>query len=91
MILEYSDKSLKDLKGFSQPDRTLIVKKLHYLKDNFDLLRESKKVTALKGCEFDNQYRFVVAKKIRVLFSVKNEKIILLVLRVGLRKSIYKN
>jgi len=86
----YSDKSLKDLKSFSQPDRLLIVKKLNYLADNFNLLKESKKVTQLKGCEFENQYRFVVAKKIRVLFRVENEEIILLVLRVGLRKNIYE-
>jgi len=86
--INYSDKSLKDLKSFSQPDRVLIVKKLHYLADNFDLLKESKKVTQLKGCEFENQYRFVVAKKIRVLFRVENQEITLLVLRVGLRKNI---
>ena len=88
MKINYSDKSLKDLKSFSQPDRVLIVKKLHYLADNFDLLKESKKVTQLKGCEFENQYRFVVAKKIRVLFRVENQEITLLVLRVGLRKNI---
>jgi len=88
--IEYSEKSIKDLKSFSQPDRILIVKKIHYLADNFELLMKSKKVTQLKGCEFDKQYRFVVAKKIRVLFRVIDEKIVLLVLRVGQRKNIYQ-
>jgi len=87
--IKYSEKSLKDLKSFSHPDRTLIVKKIHYLADNFEVLKNSKKVTELKGGEFPNQYRFVVAKKIRVLFRVENEEIILLVLRVGFRKDIY--
>ena len=89
MNIKYSEKSIKDLKSFSHPDRTLIVKKIHYLSDNFEVLKNSKKVTELKGSEFENQYRFVVAKKIRVLFSIEDDEIILLVLRVGFRKSIY--
>ncbi len=89
MNIKYSEKSLKDLKSFSHPDRTLIVKKIHYLAENFEVLKSSKKVTQLKGSEFENQYRFVVAKKIRVLFRIENDEIILLVLRVGFRKSIY--
>ena len=89
MNIKYSEKSVKDLKSFSHPDRTLIVKKVHYLSDNFEALKKSKKVTQLKGSEFENQYRFVIAKKIRVLFRVENDEIILLVLRVGFRKSIY--
>ncbi len=89
MNIKYSAKSVKDLKSFSHPDRTLIAKKINYLADNFEVLKSSKKVTELKGSEFQNQYRFVIAKKIRVLFRVENNVIILLVLRVGLRKNIY--
>ncbi len=89
MRVKYSEKSVKDLKSFSHPDRTLIAKKIHYLADNFELLKGSKKVTELKGGEFDNQYRFVVAKKIRVLFRIEDDEIILLVLRIGFRKDIY--
>ena len=89
MNIKYSDKSVKDLKSFSHPDRVLIVKKIHYLADHFDLLKSSKKVTELKGSEFDSQYRFIVAKKIRVLFRIENDEIILLILRVGSRKNIY--
>ncbi|MEA3331246.1 MAG: type II toxin-antitoxin system RelE/ParE family toxin [Campylobacterota bacterium] len=89
MNIKYSEKSVKDLKSFSHPDRTLIVKKIHYLADNFEVLKNSKKVTELKGSEFKNQYRFMVAKKIRLIFRVENSEIILLVLRVGFRKSIY--
>lgn len=89
MNIKYSDKSVKDLKSFTQPDKILIVKKLHYLADNFEILKESKKIRELKGSEFKSQYRFTVAKKIRVLFRVEGENIILLVLRVGFRKDIY--
>ena len=89
MNIKYSEKSIKDLKSFSHPDRTLIIKRLHYLRDNFEVLKSSKKVTELKGSEFENQYRFIISKKIRVLFKIENNEIILLVLRVGFRKSIY--
>ncbi|MBC8237327.1 MAG: type II toxin-antitoxin system RelE/ParE family toxin [Helicobacteraceae bacterium] len=89
MNIKYSDKSVKDLKSFSHPDRILIVKKIHYLAENFELLQSSKKVTELKGSEFDSVYRFVVAKKIRVLFRIEEDEIILLILRVGSRKNIY--
>jgi len=87
--IEYSERSLRDLRSFPKPDRVLIVKKIHYLEENFELLKESKKVTQLKGCQYENQYRFVVARKIRVLFRIVDDKIILLVLRVGQRKNIY--
>jgi len=87
--IKYSEKSVKDLKTFSSPDRVLIVKKLHYLADNFEVLKKSKKVRELKGSEFKSQYRFTVARKIRVLFRIEDDEIILLVLRVGFRKSIY--
>lgn len=90
MKIQYSEKSVKDLKSFSPPERTLIAKKLHYLADNFEVLKVSKKVRGLKGCEFDSQYRFIVARKIRVLFRVEGENIILLVLRIGFRKDIYE-
>ena len=89
MNIKYSEKSVKDLKSFSSVDRILIVKKLHYLAENFEVLKESKKVRELKGSEYKSQYRFIVARKIRVLFRVENNEIVLLVLRVGFRKSIY--
>ncbi|MEN4052517.1 MULTISPECIES: type II toxin-antitoxin system RelE/ParE family toxin [Sulfurimonas] len=89
MKIKYSEKSLKDLKSFAKPDQILIVNKLHYLADNFEILKESKKVRELKGSEFDSQYRFIVARKIRVLFRIDGDAIILLVLRIGFRKDIY--
>ena len=87
--VKYSQKAVKDLKSFSPPDRTLIAKKIHYLAENFEALKNSKKVRELKGSQFENQYRFVVARKIRVLFRIEEDAIILLVLRVGFRKEIY--
>ena len=89
MRLQYSDKAVKDLKSFVKPEQILIAKKLAYLCENFEELKKSKKVRELKGVKFENQYRFVVARKIRVLFRVEDDKLILLVLRIGSRKSVY--
>ncbi|WP_051321469.1 type II toxin-antitoxin system RelE family toxin [Chrysiogenes arsenatis] len=90
MKIKYSEQALSDLKSFNQTDRQLIVNKIHYLRDNFTALAQSKKVTELKGTRFAGQYRFIVARKIRVLFRVQNNVMILLVLRVGLRKNAYE-
>lgn len=89
MKIQYSEQSVKDLKKFNQADRTLIVKKLHYLADNFDELQKSKKVRELKGTQYQGQYRFTIARKIRALFRVEENKIVMLILRVGLRKDVY--
>jgi len=87
--IEYSEQAIKDMLKFNEVDRTLIAKKIEYLADNFDILKTSKKVIELKG-EYQ-KYRFVIAKRIRVIFTIKENKIVLLVLRVGKRKNIYKD
>jgi len=88
--IKYSEVAVCDLKNFNPIERQLIVKKIHYLAENFDELKKSKKITELKGTKHKDQYRFIVARKIRVLFRVENENLVLLVLRAGKRKEIYK-
>ncbi len=90
MILRYSEQSIRDLKKFEHNDRQLTVKKLEYLEKNFETLKNSKKITQLKGSKFKDQYRYIVARKIRVLFRLEDDKIVILILRVGLRKEIYR-
>lgn len=90
MNLAYAEQAVRDLKEFNQADRTLIVKKLHYLADNFEELKQTKKVRELKGTQFEEQYRYTIARKIRALFRIENGQITLLILRVGLRKEIYE-
>lgn len=90
MNIKYSEVAIKDLKSFDPPERTLIAKKIEYLAENFEALKTTKKVKELKGSKYNNQYRFVIAKKIRAIFRVIDDEIILLVLRVGLRKDIFE-
>lgn len=87
--LQLSDIAIEDLKGFNQAERILIGKKLRYLSENFDELKKTKKVTELKGTSY-RHYRFVIARRIRAIFEIENDELILLVLKIGRRKDIYK-
>lgn len=89
MKVRYSDQAVNDLQSFNTADRTLIAKKIHSLADNFDNIKQSKKVRELKGTKFTGQYRYTIARKIRAIFRVENDAIILLILRIGRRKDIY--
>jgi len=87
--LLYSEEAVKNLRSFDPVERVLIAKKLRYLTENFEVLKRSKKVRELRGTEFPDQYRFVIARKIRAIFRVEGDRMILLVLRIGRRKDIY--
>ena len=89
MKVKYANQAVIDLQNFNIADRTLIVKKIHYLADNFELLKQSKKVRELKGTRFPGQYRYTIARKIRAIFRIENNAIVLLILRVGRRKDVY--
>jgi mRNA interferase RelE/StbE len=66
-----------------------IAEKLKYIAGNFELLKQTKKVRRLKGSS--KFYRFVITRKIRAVFKVKNNELIILILRVGKRKNVYKD
>ena len=77
MELEFSEIAIKDLLEFNIADRRLITQKIEYLVQNFNLLKKSKKIRELKG-KHKGLYRFVVARKIRVIFQLKEEGLIIL-------------
>ncbi len=89
MKVKYTNQAVNDLRNFNNADRTLIVKKIHYLADNFELLKQSKKVRELKGTMYPGQYRFTIARRIRAIFRIEDNTIVLLILRIGRRKNIY--
>lgn len=91
MNIRFSQQSVKDLKDFNPVERTLIAKKIEYLAKNFESLKTTKKIRELKGTAYDGQYRYTIARKIRALFRIENEELILLILRVGKRKDVYED
>lgn len=78
------------MKAFNQPERTLVAKKIEYLADNIELLKTTKKIRELKGTQFEGQYRYTIARKIRAIFRIENGNLVLLILRIGKRKDIYE-
>ena len=87
--LKLTDTAIASLKKFNHAEQQLIAKKLKYLEDNFEALRNSKKITELKGTNYKH-YRFVIARRIRAIFEIDNGKLVLLVLKIGRRKDIYE-
>ena len=86
--LKLTDTAVKNLKEFNHAEGQLIAKKLRYLSENFVLLKQSKKITELNGTEYKH-YRFVIARRIRAIFEIKDDELILLVLKIGRRKDVY--
>ena len=82
MNIRYAEQSFKDLKDFNQVERVLIAKKI-------EMLKASKKVRELKGCEFKEQYRYTIARKIRAIFRIEDGNLTVLILRIGKRKDVY--
>ena len=89
MEIEYSQTALKDLKKFDQTDRAFVIKKLLYLCENYTVLKEGKKVREIVNSQYGKAMRFTINRKIRVIFKEEDERLILLILRVGLRSNIY--
>ena len=87
--LKLTDVAIKSLKKFNHAEQQMIAKKLRYLEENFVVLKDSKKVTELKGTNY-NHYRFVIARRIRAIFEIQNDKFVLLILKIGRRKDIYE-
>lgn len=87
--LELTQTAVKNIQEFNNAEQQLISKKLLYLEENFDALKSSKKITELKGTGY-NHYRFVIARRIRAIFELQNDQLILLVLKIGRRKDIYE-
>ncbi len=86
--LKLTDTAIEGLQKFNHAEQQMIAKKLRYLSDNFDSLKSGKKVTKLKGTDY-RHYRFVIARRIRAIFEIKDDEVILLVLKIGRRKDVY--
>ena len=80
----FTKTALKMLKKIDYPLQKLIKMKLTLLQNNFESFSQNLK--PLKGKK--DFYRFRVANY-RVIFEKKNEKLILLIIRIGHRKEVY--
>jgi mRNA-degrading endonuclease RelE of RelBE toxin-antitoxin system len=63
--------------------------KNHYLADNFEQLKQTKKLRERQGTKYTGQYRYTIAKKLRAIFRIEETSIVILILQVDPRKNIY--
>lgn len=87
MILDLSKSAYEDLNNFNDKERKYILKKLEYFSKNYEELKHSKNVTAI--VDYSNLYRYKIKGNLRALYTIKNNKIEILVLRISHRKDIY--
>ena len=77
MTLRYSEEAVENLRRFDRVEQAMIVDKLEYLVTHFDALNHTKKVTRLRGTQYPDQYRFVIARKIRAIFRIEDGALVL--------------
>ena len=83
--LIFDRKAVNDLSRIDKPFQRIIKRKLELLASNPEVLKNDIKV--LKG-KIPNLYRLRVGKY-RVVYIQDNDKLIVLIVRIGHRKNIY--
>ncbi len=83
--LSFLNSAKKELKKLDIVAQKSIKEKLILLTENPDVLKNN--IKALKG-EYKGKFRLRI-KEYRVIFQVKDEELIILVVRIGHRKEVY--
>jgi mRNA interferase RelE/StbE len=91
--LEFDKNASKDILSLDKSIRNFILDELESFINNFDEdyekeLIKSTKIKALKG-EFKGLYRLRL-RTYRVIYEKRNERLVILVLRVSHKKDVYK-
>lgn len=88
MKYSYSEDAIKQInKLFNKKERLFIDDKINYLAQNYEQLKKSKKVTEIKN--HNSLLRYKINDKIRAIFTLINDEIEILIIRVDFRKNIY--
>jgi len=83
--LHFLSSAEKEFKKLDTPVQKIIKEKLLLLTTNPDILKNN--IKALKG-EYKGKFRLRI-NQYRVVFQVKDEELIIIVVRVGHRKEVY--
>jgi len=83
--LNFLKSAQKEFKKLDTPTQKIIKEKLLLLVENPEILKNN--IKALKG-EYKGKFRLRV-KQYRVIFQVKDEELIIVVVRIGHRKEVY--
>ena len=82
--LEFRPSVLKSLSRFPKRDLVRLKKKMVELANNLP----STKITKMKG---DNPFNKVRSGNYRIIYEIHENKLVILVVKVGHRKDVYKN
>ena len=82
--LEFRPSVLKSLSRFPKRDLVRLKKKMVELANNLP----STKITKMKG---DNSFHKVRSGNYRIIYEIHENKLVILVVKVGHRKDVYKN
>ena len=82
--LEFRPSVLKSLSRFPKRDLVRLKKKMVELANNLP----STKITKMKG---DNRFHKVRSGNYRIIYEIHENKLVILVVKVGHRKDVYKN
>ena len=83
--LKFLNSSKKEFKNLDKATQKIIKEKLLLLAQNPDNLKNN--IKALKG-EFKGKFRLRIGNY-RVVYTIDNEQIIIIVVRIGHRKEVY--
>jgi len=81
--IEFRPAVLKNLKRFPKRDLVRIKKKIEDLGSNLPLLNTTK----MKG---DNSFHKVRSGDYRIIYEIHDERLVILIVKVGHRKDVYK-
>lgn len=81
--IEFRPAVLKSLKRFPKRDLVRIKKKIEELGSNLP----DPKTTKMKG---DNSFHKVRSGNYRIIYEIHNDRLVILVVKVGHRKDVYK-
>lgn len=82
--IEYRPSVLKSLKHFPKHDLVQIKKKIVKLRRNLP----SSSLTKMKG---SNPFHKIRYGKYRIIYEVFNDKLVILIVKIGHRKDVYKH
>ena len=82
--IEVKRSAAKALKKIPKPDRKRIGEKIDSLADDLP----SPEITKMKG---DNPFHKIRVGDYRIIYEVQNEVLVILIVKVGHRKDIYRN
>ena len=82
--IEFRPAVLKSLKKFPKRDLVKIKKKIEELASDLP----DPKTTKMKG---DNSFHKIRSGNYRIIYEIHNDRLVILVVKVGHRKDVYKN